>query len=77
MKQAILNLESLACPSCLTKIETAVKTTEGVAADSVKVYFNASKVKLAFDDSLLSIEEVKKNIESMGYQVEKTKVKEN
>ncbi|MGX7108488.1 heavy-metal-associated domain-containing protein [Facklamia miroungae] len=75
MKQAIMNLETLACPSCLTKIETAVKTSDGVDEDSVKVYFNASKVKLAFDDSKTSIDKIKEKIEAMGYTVDKVKIK--
>ena len=42
MKSATIQLEALTCPSCLQKIESAVKSVGGVVQDSVKVMFNAS-----------------------------------
>lgn len=75
MKKATLQLETLSCPSCLQKIENAMKKLEGVEDDSIKVLFNASKVRLTYDESSLSIEEIEKSIESLGYPVEKSKVR--
>ena len=75
MKKATLQLETLSCPSCLQKIENATKKLDGVEADSIKVLFNASKVRLIFDESLISIEEIEKAIRSLGYEVEKSKVR--
>ncbi|MBU5593987.1 cation transporter [Amphibacillus sp. MSJ-3] len=75
MSKAMLQLETLSCPSCLQKIEHAVKGQNGVDADSVKVLFNSSKVKLNFDSEITSIETIEKAIEKLGYSVIHSKVK--
>lgn len=75
MSRATINLETLTCPSCLQKIESATKALEGVDAESVKVLFNASKVKLDFDEEQIKIEAIEKAIEDLGYEVIKSKVK--
>lgn len=75
MKKATLQLETLSCPSCLQKIENATKKLDGVEEESIKVLFNASKVRLTFDENVISIEEIEKAIQSLGYAVEKTKVR--
>lgn len=75
MSSAIIQLETLTCPSCLQKIEAATKGLNGVEDDSVKVMFNASKVKLNFDEDIVSIEEINQAIEKLGYEVLKSKVK--
>ncbi|MGI6149081.1 MAG: metal-binding protein [Firmicutes bacterium] len=75
MKSATIQLEALTCPSCLQKIESAVKSVGGVVQDSVKVMFNASKVKLNFDEATVSIEDIEKAIAKVGYEVQKSSVK--
>lgn len=75
MQKATLQLEALSCPSCMQKIEGAVKTVSGVDKDSIKVLFNSSKVKVNFDAAVTSIEAIQKAIENVGYPVLKTKVK--
>lgn len=75
MKSATLQLESLACPSCLQKIENGTKSLDGIDKDSVKVMFNASRVKLSFDEDVIKIEEIQNTIEKLGYEVLKVKVK--
>lgn len=75
MKKTTIQLEALTCPSCLAKIEGAVKRMNGVDKSSVKVLFNASKVKLNYDDSKIKIEQITQAIETVGYEVLNTKVK--
>lgn len=75
MSQGIIKLETLTCPSCLQKIEAAVKSLKGVEPDSLKVLFNSSKVKVKFDDQVLQITDIEKAIEDMGYPVIKSVVK--
>lgn len=75
MKKAVLQLETLTCPSCLQKIEAGVKGVEGVDAESIQVLFNASKVKVNFDDDQTSIEAIEAAIEQLGYEVLKSNVK--
>lgn len=76
MNKAILKLETLTCPSCLQKIEGSLKQMPGVENDSVKVLFNASKVKVNFDESQVTVDKIEKAIEDLGYAVMNSKVKE-
>lgn len=69
MKKASIQLETLTCPSCAQKIENAVKATAGADKESVKVLFNASKVKFEYDEEKASIDDFVKTIEKMGYEV--------
>lgn len=75
MKKATLQLETLTCPSCMAKIEGALKTLDGINRDTLSVSFNTSKVKVDFDDSKLAIEAIQKKISDLGYEVKKTQVK--
>ncbi|MBG9988751.1 heavy-metal-associated domain-containing protein [Aerococcaceae bacterium DSM 111176] len=75
MIKATIQLETLSCPSCMAKIEAAVKNVTGVDQDNTKVMFNASKVKTVFDDAQTNIELIEKAIEDMGYPVIKSVVK--
>ncbi|NLV63072.1 MAG: metal-binding protein [Clostridiaceae bacterium] len=75
MKKATIYLETLICPSCVQKIENAVKLLNGVDKDSVKVLFNSSKAKFDFDDEKLSVEDAEKAITALGYEVIKSQVK--
>lgn len=76
MQKATIQLETLTCPSCVQKVENAVKALGGVETDTVKVLFNSSKVKFDFDDKQLSIENAEKAISALGYQVKKSQVKD-
>ena len=75
MKAATIQLETLTCPSCMQKIEGALKGLAGIDQDTVKVSFNSSKVKLDFDEDKVSIEEIEGAINKLGYDVLKSKVK--
>lgn len=75
MQQANIQLETLTCPSCLQKIENGVSKLNGIDKDSLKVMFNASRVKVNFDGDTLSIEEIEKSIQDLGYEVKRSRVK--
>lgn len=75
MKKAILHLETLSCPSCLQKIESAVKKIDGVEQESVEVLFNSSRVRLDFDDGVVAIDQIEKAIEDLGYPVLRARVR--
>ena len=74
MQRANIQLETLTCLSCLLKIEGAVGGLQGIDKDSLKVMFNASRVKVDFDGDVLSIEEIEKSIQDLGYKVKKSRV---
>ena len=69
MKQVVYQLETLSCPTCVQKIEAAVKRVAGVDQDKTKVLFNASKVKTEFDETITSSDDIKDAIEAVGYNV--------
>lgn len=75
MKSATIQLETLTCPSCMQKIEGALKGLDGVAEDTISVSFNSSKAKLEFDEEKVSIEDIEGAITKVGYDVLKSKVK--
>jgi len=76
MKKATIQLETLTCPSCMLKIEGGVKALDGVDQESLNVSFNSSKVKVNFDEEKVSIGEIEKAIDKLGYEVKKTQVKD-
>ena len=75
MQKATIQLETLSCPSCMQNIENAVKGINGVNQDSLKIMFNASKVKVDFDSEVVVINDIEEAIEDLGYPVVKSKVK--
>lgn len=74
MEKIIMQLDTLSCPSCLQKIESAVSKQDGVS--ETKVLFNASKVKATFDPEVVTPETLTEVVEKLGYDVKGTKVKE-
>ena len=75
MQKASIQLEALTCPSCVQKIENAVKALNSVDKESVKVLFNSSKVKFDFDGEKLSLEDIEKAITALGYDIKKSQSK--
>ena len=75
VQKATIQLETLTCPSCMQKIEGAVKSLDGIDTDSLNVSFNSSKVKLNFDDEKVSIKDIENAIDKVGYEVKKSTVR--
>ncbi|HRX27089.1 copper chaperone CopZ [Aminivibrio pyruvatiphilus] len=67
MTNRTFQLETVSCPSCIAKIEGMLKKTGGIS--SSEVLFNSSRVKVSFDDSAVTAEEIRAKIESLGYRV--------
>lgn len=65
MKNIVIQLETLSCPTCAAKIEGALKKTAGVK--SPEVLFNSSRVKLSYDEQVIDVEGIKKVISKLGY----------
>lgn len=76
MKKGTMQLETLTCPSCIQKIEGAVKKMDGIQEDTLKISFNSSKVKFDFDEEKVSLHDVEKAIVKLGYDVLKSQEKE-
>lgn len=75
MIQATIQLETLTCPSCLQKINGAVKKINGVDVETVNVMFNASRVRLNFDSSKTNVAAIEDSITKLGYDVKNSKIK--
>ena len=75
MQKATIQLETLTCPSCMQKIENGVKSLDGIDKKSIKVLFNSSKVRVEYDDEKVSIKDIEKAIDKLGYEVIKSQVK--
>ncbi len=67
MQKAVLQLETLTCPTCKKKIEGALDKMDGV--EKAKVLFNASKAKVDFDETKVSLDDLRATIEKLGYEV--------
>lgn len=62
-----LQLETLNCPTCVTKIEGALNKQQGVK--EAKVLFNSSKVKVVYDENEVASDSLVSIIEKLGYPV--------
>jgi copper chaperone CopZ len=71
MKKLTLQLETLACPTCAHKIETALGTKAGVT--KAQVLFNSSKAVVEYDETKESAESLAKVVRDLGYDVLKMK----
>jgi copper chaperone CopZ len=67
MKTTKIQLETLTCPSCITKIETVLTREEGV--ENAKVLFNSSKVKVAYDAAKTNPDKLAGIVKKLGYPV--------
>lgn len=67
MTKKIYQLETVTCPSCITKIEGMLKKTEGI--NESEVLFNSSRVKVSFDEQVIESDDIKNRIDKLGYKV--------
>lgn len=74
MQKAIIQLETLTCPSCAMKIENATKALDGVDKDSMQVLFNSGKLRFDFDSEKVNLNDVENAITNLGYEVKKSQV---
>lgn len=67
MKTKRFQLETLTCPSCVTRIEGVLNKEPGV--DQAKVLFNSSRVKVDYNVEEVSAERLVEVIEEIGFPV--------
>lgn len=67
MTTVTIQLETLTCPSCASKIETAVNKIPGV--DKIEVLFTLSRVKISYDQTKIDVDDLKRAIETLGFDV--------
>ncbi|WP_068396232.1 heavy-metal-associated domain-containing protein [Kribbia dieselivorans] len=62
----MLRAEGFSCPSCVNKIEKQVGRLDGVS--SVKVHFASSRVEVAHDPSVATVDDLVAAIDKAGYK---------
>lgn len=67
MTNKTYQLETISCPSCIARIEGMLKKTGGIV--SSEVLFNTSRVRVSFDESRITSEEIRNRINRLGYRV--------
>lgn len=67
IKTVRFQLETLTCPSCITRIEGVLNKEPGV--EKAKVLFNSSRVKVEYNEDKVSAERLAEVIEKVGYPV--------
>ncbi|WP_068782900.1 copper chaperone CopZ [Paenibacillus phocaensis] len=65
MQQITLNVEGMSCNHCVKSVEGAVA---GLGAEG-KVDLAAKKVDVTFDETKVTLEQIKEAIEDQGYDV--------
>ncbi|MEJ2598605.1 MAG: heavy-metal-associated domain-containing protein [Anaerolineales bacterium] len=66
MKKTLLRSQELSCPSCVAKIEAALKGVNGVV--DARVYFNSGKISVEHDPEKVKVDELVKAVKSAGYE---------
>lgn len=64
--KTILRSQELSCPSCVAKIEKALKGLEGV--QDAQVHFNTGRIVVEHDPQRASAEDLQSTIQATGYE---------
>ena len=67
MKEQVLEVPEVHCGHCVSSIEGAVGSLDGV--EEGKVDLDRKDVTVAFDETALSVDQIVKAIEGQGYDV--------
>ena len=63
--KTLLRSQELTCPSCVAKIEKALKSIQGV--NGAVVYFNTGRIEVEHDPQAVSAAELVKAVKAAGY----------
>lgn len=64
--KTVLRSKELTCPSCIAKIEKALKSVDGV--EEAKVHFNTGRIEVQHDSERVRGEDLEKAIRAVGYE---------
>lgn len=67
MENVTLNVQGMSCGHCVKAVETSVGALAGV--QEVKVDLAEAKVTVAFDESAVTVDQIKETIDEQGYDV--------
>jgi copper chaperone len=64
--KTLLRSGELSCPSCVPKIEKALKALDGVS--EAKVHFTTGRIEVEHDPARVSAEKLVETVRSVGYE---------
>ncbi|WP_332647560.1 copper chaperone CopZ [Lysinibacillus sp. 54212] len=67
MQNVTLNVQGMSCGHCVKAVEGSVGGLGGV--QSVKVNLEEAQVEVAFDETQVSLDQIKETIDDQGYDV--------
>ncbi|MEK4229847.1 copper chaperone CopZ [Solibacillus sp. FSL H8-0538] len=67
MQNVTLNVQGMSCGHCVKAVEGSVGELAGV--NEVKVILADAQVEVVFDESQVSLEQIKETIDDQGYDV--------
>lgn len=65
----VMQLHGLSCTACETRIENKLNNTKGVL--KAEVSYKTSTLSITYDDTIVSLEDIMKSVESLDYSVTK------
>lgn len=68
MAETNLKVQGMTCINCVTKVEEALKSLEGVS--HVDVNQNKGLAKVTYDDSVTAVEDLIRAIVNVGFRAE-------
>jgi len=63
-----LRSRDLSCPSCIQKIESALRRLNGVS--EAKVYFNSGRIVVEHDQAEVDVEALQRTVRDIGYETQ-------
>jgi P-type Cu+ transporter len=75
IKEAVLPITGMTCASCAVRIEKGLKKVEGV--EEANVNFTLERTSIKYNPNVVRIEDFKKKINDLGYEVVEEKVELN
>lgn len=67
MQNVTLNVQGMSCGHCVNSVEKSVSALTGV--EQVKVNLAEGLVDVAFDETQVSLDQIKETIDDQGYDV--------
>jgi len=67
MQNVTLNVQGMSCGHCVNSVEKSVGALTGV--EQVKVNLTDGLVDVAFDETQVSLDQIKETIDDQGYDV--------
>lgn len=75
MIKNIFKIKGMFCTGCENRIQNRLKTIDGIK--TVKADWNKEEIKLEYDENKTNLQEIKENIEDLGYELMENKNSDN